>query len=157
MQSHQLAQADQDFRAAFEACMVAPAQFNHAAHVQLAYIYLVEADVNLAVQKMRDALLNFLDHNGIEKTKFHETITRAWVMAVHHFMNKAASTSSADFIAKNSALLDNKIMLTHYSASVLFSADARASFVEPDLDPIPMYGEKMTSQHVSQQFCTQNQ
>jgi hypothetical protein len=34
-------------------------------------------------------------------------------------------------------LLDSKIMLTHYSASVLDSADARASFVAPDLDPIP--------------------
>jgi hypothetical protein len=28
-------------------------------------------------------------------------------------------------------------MLTHYSAEHLFSADARRSFVEPDLDPIP--------------------
>ena len=50
-------------------------------------------------------------------------------------MNRSTSTSAADFIARNQELLDSKIMLTHYSASVLFSADARASFVEPDLDP----------------------
>ncbi len=32
------------------------------------------------------------------------------------------------------------IMLTHYSAEVLFSDEARAKFVEPNLDPIPEYG-----------------
>jgi hypothetical protein len=52
-------------------------------------------------------------------------------------MNRSASASSADFIAGNPELLDSKLMLTHYSASVLFSSDARAAFVEPDLDPIP--------------------
>ena len=110
--------------------------------MQLAYIYLTEGDADSAVQQMRDALLNFLQHNGIARTKFHETLTRAWVLAVQHFMNRASTTSAADFIAKNPELLDSKIMLTHYSASVLFSADARASFVEPDLDPIPPVGSQ---------------
>ena len=105
--------------------------------MRLAYIYLAEHDTDSAVQKMRDALLNFLEHNSIPRSKFHETLTRAWVLAVQHFMNRSTSISAADFIAKNPELLDSKIMLTHYSASVLFSADARASFVEPDLDPIP--------------------
>jgi len=83
------------------------------------------------------ALLTFLAHNDIPRSKFHETLTRAWVLAVRHFMNKGPSTSADDFIAQHPELLDSKIMLTHYSASVLFSQDARAAFVEPDLDPIP--------------------
>ena len=69
-------------------------------------------------------------------------MTRAWVLAVRHFMDGSTSTSSTDFIARNQELLDSKIMLTHYSASVLFSPDARVSFVEPDLDPIPRRGEE---------------
>ena len=137
MKPHDLSQEDRNFRSAFEAYTVTPPQFNHEAHVRLAYVYLAEYDVESAVQRMREALLNFLEHNGIPRSKFHETITRAWVLAVRHFMNRSASTSSADFIAKNQEVLDSKIMLTHYSASVLFSSDARASFVEPDLDPIP--------------------
>jgi len=36
-------------------------------------------------------------------------------------------------------LLDSKIMLTHYSAELLFSDQARAEFVEPNLDPIPRH------------------
>ena len=137
MESHELSQDDRDFCSAFESCAVAPSQFNHEAHVRLAYIYLVESGVEPAVQRMREGLLNFIEHNGIPRSKFHETITRAWVLAVRHFMNKSSSTSFQDFIARSPVLLDSKIMLTHYSASVLFSSDARASFVEPDLDPIP--------------------
>ena len=86
---------------------------------------------------MREVLIKFIEHNGVPRSKFHETITRAWVLAVHHFMNKSTSISSHDFIAKNQELLDSQIMLTHYSACILFSSDARSSFVEPDLDPIP--------------------
>ena len=96
--------------------------------IGLFYVYLVEHDVESAVQRMREALLNFLEHNVIPRSRFHETITRAWVLAVRHFMNGSTSTSSADFIAKNPELLDSKIMLTHYSASVLFSSDARRVF-----------------------------
>jgi len=137
METHELSQEDRDFRSAFEACTVTPSQFNHQAHVRLAYIYLVEGHLETAVQRMREALLKFLEHNGIPHSRFHETITRAWVLAVRHFMDRSPSRSSTDFIARNHELLDSKIMLTHYSASVLFSPDARAGFVEPDLDPIP--------------------
>ena len=139
MRSHMLP-GRRNFHSAFEGCTVAPSQFNHEAHVRLAYVYLAEGTVDSAVEKMRDALLNFLDHNRIPRSKFHETLTRAWVLAVRHFMDKSPSESAGDFIAQNPELLDSKIMLTHYSASVLFSEDARASFVEPDLDPIPKRG-----------------
>ena len=134
---HVLSDEDRHFRAAIEACEVPPSQFNHQAHVRLAYVYLAEYGVNTATDKMRAALLTFLQHHNIPASKFHETLTRAWVLAVSHFMDRSTSTSAADFVAKNQVLLDSKIMLTHYSASVLFSADARASFIEPDLDPIP--------------------
>jgi hypothetical protein len=87
---------------------------------------------------MRAALHTFLDHHGVPATKYHETLTRAWVLAVRHFMSRNQATGSADaFIAANPVLLDSKIMLTHYSAELLFSDEARAHFVEPDLSAIP--------------------
>lgn len=137
MPTHTTSEADRGFRDAFEACVIALADFSHEAHVRLAYVYLAEGDVESAVDRMRAALLKFIEHNGIPRSKYHETLTRAWVLAVSHFMNKASSASAADFIANNPELLDSTIMLTHYSASVLFSSDARAGWVEPDLDPIP--------------------
>jgi len=34
-------------------------------------------------------------------------------------------------------LLDSQIMLTHYSAQLLFSEKTRSTFVEPDIQSIP--------------------
>jgi hypothetical protein len=140
MLKHELSDEDREFRRAFEAGAFAPADFSHRQHVRLAYVYLVDCDVNLALDRMRAALVCFLSHHGIPATKYHETLTRAWILAVHHFMHRSPEASSADdFIDRNPMLLDSKIMLTHYSAGLLFSDAARAEFVEPDLDPIPRH------------------
>lgn len=138
---HTLSADDHAFVTRFEAGACAPAEFDHRAHVRLAYAYLVDRDTDAAVTAMQNALLAFLRHHGIDTAKYHETLTRAWIMAVRHFMTRSGPTASADaFIDANPALLDTKIMLTHYSAAVLFSEEARRRFVEPDLDPIPPDG-----------------
>ncbi|NOK06667.1 MULTISPECIES: hypothetical protein [unclassified Myxococcus] len=108
--------------------------------MRLAYVYLSEHGTEASISRMRTALQRFLAHHGIPAAKFHETLTRAWVLAVEYFMAKVPSVSSRDFIEQHPELLDYRIMLTHYSAQVLFSADAREAYVEPDLDPIPAPG-----------------
>ncbi|MEO8275029.1 MAG: hypothetical protein ABI639_02360 [Thermoanaerobaculia bacterium] len=142
MDAHRLSGRDRDFLLAFETCAIAPGDFSHEAHVRIGYSYLVENDDEAAVEKMRAALLHFLAHHGVPREKFHETLTRAWVLAVRHFMNRGATASADEFIAANPELLDSRIMLTHYSASVLFSPDARAGFVAPDIQPIPPPDER---------------
>jgi hypothetical protein len=135
---HKVSADDQAFMREFEACSIAPAAFDHAAHVRLAYIYLCGSTVDAAVAQMKQALLAFLAHVGVSASKYHETITRAWVMAVAHFMAEGSPCeSAAAFIAANPRLLDAKIMLTHYSAEVLFSPEARRGFIDPDIQPIP--------------------
>lgn len=47
---------------------------------------------------------------------------------------------AAAFVAANPRLLDSRIMLEHYSAEVLFSPEARQSFVQPDVRAIPERG-----------------
>lgn len=137
---HRSSTDDTDFRAAFESGGVLPEQLDHRAHVRLAYVYLVEHEAEEAGARMRSGLQAFLQHHGITPAKYHETLTRAWILAVRHFMERSPGASSAaDFMVANPDLLDSRIMLTHYSASVLFSAEARASFVEPDSSPIPRY------------------
>jgi hypothetical protein len=137
---HQLSKADREFKAQFETCVLSPSEFNHRAHIRLAYVYLVENDEDRACRLMRDSLLRFLNHHGVELSKFHETMTRAWILAVRHFMEKDSGADSADtFIEHNPEMLDKNIMLTHYSAELLFSNEAREQFVDPDLDPIPRH------------------
>ncbi len=136
--NHRCSYEDQEFRNAFEACEVSADDFNHAAHVRLAYAYLCATSQEQAFDAMKQALLNFLNHLGIGSGKYHETITRSWIMAVHHFMQQSPPCASAsEFLARNPVLLDHKIMLSHYSADLLFSDKARAEFVPPDIQPIP--------------------
>ena len=140
MLKHELSSSDREFRAAFEAGAFAPADFSHRAHVRLAYVYLADNHRDLALERYRAALVDFLAHHAIPASKYHETLTRSWILAVHHFMHRSPEAASADdFIERNPQLLDSKIMLTHYSAGLLFSDAARAEFVEPDLDPIPRH------------------
>ncbi len=134
---HAVSRADLDFQRAFESCAIAPAAFNHEAHLRLAYAYLAQGGLDDAQAKMRAALIAFLRTHGLPPGKFHETLTRAWVLAVRHFMGRSPSRSFGEFIAKSGVLLDSRVMLTHYSPGALFSDEARARFVEPDLDAIP--------------------
>ena len=135
---HRASTEDERFRAAFEKLQVPPAEFDHAAHVRLAYVYLCEDSIEGAVVKMKRALLSYLAHLGADPIKYHETMTRAWVMAVDHFMRRSAACAAyADLVSINPELLDSRIMLTHYSADLLFSPAARRGYVEPDLQSIP--------------------
>lgn len=138
---HAISADDRRFSEDFATGALTPAMFDHRAHVRLAYIYLAEHDTEDAAAMMRSALLSFLAHHGIDPAKYHETMTRAWILAVRYFMARTPSSSTADaFIDANPVLLDSKIMLTHYSAAVLFSPEARLQFVEPDLQEIPKHG-----------------
>jgi len=138
--THHVSPDDRLFVAQLEASTLAATQFDHRAHVRAAYVYLAESDPETATRRMRAALLAFLQHHGIAASKYHATITKAWVLAVRHFMALTPDAESADaFIDANAQLLDSKIMLNHYSASLLFSPEARAEFMEPDQSPIPKY------------------
>ena len=138
---HRPSTEDRAFRAQFEFCTFQVSDFDHRAHLRLAYIYLTEHDTETAHQLMREALLAFLEHNGVDPSKYHDTMTHAWILAVRHFMEASSSAESADsFINQNPEMLDSRIMMTHYSADVLVSDEARAQFVDPDLDPIPQHG-----------------
>lgn len=135
---HQASPADRLFREDFISGGITPAQFDHRAHVRLAFVLLTESGIDEAVGAMRSALHAFLAHHRIDTAKYHETMTRAWILAVRHFMDRTKPCTSADeFIDSNPMLLDTRIMLTHYSAALLFSPEARSAFIEPDIQPIP--------------------
>lgn len=135
---HTVSSTDETFQRAFETCMVPARLFDHRAHLRLAYIYLCEGTPEQAQKRMKQSLLTFLEHLGLGASKYHETLTRAWVLAVRYFMIQTPACLSAEvFIEQNPVLLDRTIMLTHYSADILFSIKARNRFTTPDLEPIP--------------------
>jgi len=135
---HAISLDDLQFQRSFEAFEIEPKSFDHFAHVRMAYIYLCQHSTEEAAQRMKASLLSFLEHLGVGRAKFHETVTIAWTKAVRHFMERSVhSASSAEFIASNPRLLNTQIMLLHYSAQLLFSETARSTYLKPDLAPIP--------------------
>ena len=136
--NHTAAPDDRAFAIDFSECRVPAASFDHAAHLRLAYVYLCDLPPLAAAVKIKQDLLRFLDHLGIDRAKYHETLTTAWTLAVDYFMSRTtACDSAAQFIARNPELLDTQIMLTHYTKDLLFSSAARAAFVAPDIQSIP--------------------
>ena len=130
--------ADLDFLNAFEGCEIRPANFRHREHVRLAYIYLRLYSFEVAFEKLRTGLQRLLEHLGAPPSAYHETITRAWLLAVAHFIDAGPlTTSSEEFLMRSAVLLDKDIILTHYTKDTLMSPSARTAFVAPDLQPIP--------------------
>jgi hypothetical protein len=137
--THLASTDDLRFRDEFEARAIPKTEFKHRQHLRLAYVYLTEGGAESAHKRVRAALHAFISHHGIPPTKYNETLTRAWVLAVRHFMEKKDTVSFDELIDAHPVLLDSRIMHTHYTADRLHTDEARAGFVEPDLDPIPRY------------------
>ena len=130
--------ADRQFLDAFERCALSPEEFRHRDHVRLAYIYLSLTDADAALTTMRAGLHRFLAHVGAPPSKYHETVTGAWLLAVEHFMREAGPTKSfEDFAAASPRLFAVGAMETHYTRELLWSEAARQQFIPPDLQPIP--------------------
>jgi len=131
---------DQDFKERLEACIFPVSDFDHRSHLRLAYVYLTENSIEVSNKLVRSALNRLLQHNNIEPTaKYHETLTKAWLLVVNHYMKGTKDLCSADeFIDKNPELLNSQIMMTHYTHEILFSDRARKKFIKPDLKEIPV-------------------
>ena len=109
---------DAEFIAAFEAGQVSPSSFHHADHLRLALAYLADsACFDEAAARMAASLKRFAAAAGVS-TKSHHTLTLFWMRAV-------------------ARLLDAELPLAYYSRERLFSPEARAGWVEPDLAACP--------------------
>lgn len=139
---HSVSESDLRFWAKFEACELDGAAFGHREHLRIAYIYLAQHPFAEASKKMEAGLRKLLAHLGAPASKYHATVTSAWLLATRHFMDECGPT--ADFQqflnAGGERLLDKGIMAAHYSPELLSSAEARQAFVPPDRQKFPKTG-----------------
>lgn len=126
-----------DLVRSFEDATIPHDDWKHAEHLVVALYYLTLHDLDDAYQKMRSGILNLLT-NGfkVDLTKempYHETITLFWMHTVNDFN---ASKNGASLLEKANEVAykwDKDYPLNSYSRELLFSDEARAAFVEPDL------------------------
>jgi hypothetical protein len=120
-----------------ERCVYPNAEFFHADHIRLAWHYMRVYGEERATERMRRTISGFAVSLG-HPEKYHDTVTVAWMRAVAAAM--ACTPGAADFAAFLAAhpwLLDRDCLLAFYSRGRLFSDEARARWVEPDLHRLP--------------------
>lgn len=124
--------------AAFEDASIARGVWKHAEHLVVALYYAVKyGDVEAATERMRDGIFNLLTEGfKLDLSKempYHETLTVFWMRTVADF---ASSTDGMPLHEKANSLIetfDKDYPLRFYSREFLFSDEARARFVKPDL------------------------
>ena len=69
---------------------------------------------------------------------YHETVTGGWLRLLHGLIEAHGPLENHDaFYARHSYLESKMALLLYYSRDRIMSAEAKASFLEPDLAPFP--------------------
>lgn len=118
----------------FESCETDPDEFKHPEHLVVAVYYLQALKREAALDRMRTSLMRFLDHHGVDRKQYNETITVFWLNMVAAKLNSIEAGVS--FVERCNAVvasMNNKLVLEYYSPEHLWSDEARRTFVAPDL------------------------
>lgn len=125
---------DRDFVAAVESCTVA--DFRHADHVRLAWLYLSDHPLIEAIARYTTALRRLAAFHGAPG-KYHETITWAYLVLIHERMRRDDAPRGWEaFRAANGDLFcwRPSILERYYAPQTLKTEFARRIFVLPDKD-----------------------
>ena len=119
-------------------------QWTHRAHVKVAYLYLRRFSLEETISKMRQGVQRYNAANDVPEgpdTGYNETTTQAFIRIVHAVMSEYESvfpTKTADeFCDTHPQLLSKHILRFFYSPDQRMHPDAKTTFVEPDLAPLP--------------------
>ena len=132
---------DEEFLRHFENQAIPFDQWCHRAHLKIAYLYLSRFPFDEALLRMRAGVRAYnAAHNVVDSptSGYHETITQAWLQLVHTTLQQFGQAESAnDFLDAQSQLGQKRVILLFYSRDRIMSAEAKASFIPPDLAPLP--------------------
>jgi hypothetical protein len=126
-----------DLVAAFESGTIARDKWKHAEHLTVGLYYLSRHDSETAIKEMRTGIFNLLRSFGVDLSKempYHETLTIFWMRTIAEFNASKNGTSLADKANELVERYDKDYPLKFYSREYLFSDEARAVFLPPDLE-----------------------
>jgi hypothetical protein len=130
---------DAAFDELMQEAMAGAGRFGHQQHIHLTWLAVRRYGTAAAVGLVSDGIQRTARYAGAPQ-KYHATVSRAWVELVgHHATGPTAAGASrfGDFLDRNPALLDKRLLTRFYRPATLASEQARAGWVEPDLAPFP--------------------
>ena len=128
---------DAEFLRLFHESALSGEEFRHLGHLRLAWLILSKHPRDEAEQIVARQIRRFAVANGASN-RYHDTLTRFWVRLVSHVMGIPPEAGSIDeLLARFPLLLDKSLPYRHWRGETFNSDEARASWVEPDLVPLP--------------------
>ena len=132
---------DADLLGRFRRQEIGLREWTHETHLRVGWLHVRLYGVAETVDRLRDGIRRLNTANGIVNgpdSGYHETVTRVWVALIQVAAGgDQEDVSSAEFVRRNRELLDVKLPLRFYSRDRIVSEQARATWVEPDLEPLP--------------------
>jgi hypothetical protein len=131
-------QSDEDFLTSVEAATHPGEEFNHRAHVRLAWLCLREQEsLDAGLARIRELIQHYATALGAPG-KYHETVTRAWAALVWSATRETPGPWTFEALLEaHPELLDSRRLSSHYTEAVLHSQEAKSRWVPPDLNPLP--------------------
>lgn len=128
--------SDAQFEEALKRAILAPQLFSHEAHLRLAWLHIKNYGVEKAILNITAQIKNYTQVLGADD-KYNDTVTVAAIKIVYHFMQKSVSDNFKDFMLEFPRLKSNfkDILSQHYGFDIFTVAEAKSSYVEPDLLP----------------------
>ncbi len=122
---------------AFESASIAPAAFDHHAHVTIALWYLMRLPYDVAVARMRERTQHFAAATRHPQL-YNETITLFWMKLLRHVLEEAdRSAPATEIVASVLARWGSQaFVFKHYTKERVLSETAKREWVEPDLRPL---------------------
>jgi len=125
----------------FENCTLPKSRWTHRAHLTVAAWYLTRYSGQDAANLIRTGIKRYNASNGIVPSPtggYHETMTLFWTCIASQYLLLA--NPERPFLDLVNGLVDKfgdkNLPFEYYSRDLLFSWQARFSWVEPDLKPI---------------------
>lgn len=117
-------------------------RWTHQAHIIVGTYFAYHFPLEQAIYYLRSGIITYNVATGGKNTHergYHETITQLWAILLKTFVQKKCvglSLAESCTALLNSPYAAQEIMFRFYSKELLFSTQARALWVEPDLAPI---------------------
>ncbi|KAF0246137.1 MAG: hypothetical protein FD180_968 [Planctomycetota bacterium] len=132
---------DDAFIAAFEARTLPFRNWTHRSHIRLAWNYLKRHGFEGALERASRGIAAYNAANAVPEGPtmgYHQTVTTAWLRIVDATMRaQAPCATSREFCDAQPHLMRRTVLRLFYSPARIMSAEAKRTFVEPDLAPLP--------------------
>ena len=134
-------ESDSAFIEAFESRTLPFTEWCHAAHIRMAWIYLMRHGLDGALSRARDSIKAYNKANHVvdaPQSGYHETITQAWLRVVFATIRgQDTCASSMQFLEAQPHLRVRTLLRVFYSKPRILSPEAKSSFLPPDLSALP--------------------